>query len=331
MKICLTANSGGHLNQLLQLKEIYQDHDSFFVTNKTPFSQELAETERVFFAEQFVIKEVFKKRQFLKPLKNLRQSLSIMLREKPDVVITTGAGVSMGMCFLARLASRKLIFIESVARTSSPSTFGKLISKISNKIFVQWEDLLGFYRSGTFSGMVFDFSGKENLFVNKKPESIVVITGTYPLQFNRLLRELDALKQSGEIACNIVAQIGASDYHPREFEFFDYCGQKKLHALIESSDLVICQGGSGSIFDSVLRGKKVIAVPRLPQHDEFFDDHQVELVRKLEKLGLILGLYDDIKNLKSKIQESGSFTPDAFLMKKPQLYRDLADYLGQAQ
>lgn len=329
MKICLTANSGGHLNQLLQLREIYRDYDTFFITNRTPFSEELAQTERVYFAEQFVIREVVKKRQFLKPIKNMSQSLAILLRERPDVVITTGAGVSMGICTLARVAFKKLIFIESVARTSSPSTFGKLIGKISNKVFVQWEDLLAFYPKSSFSGMVFNFQGVEGLYCNEELRNILVITGTYPLQFNRLLSELDLLKKRGELSCGIVAQIGASDYRPEEYEYFDYCGQKKLHALIEASDLVICQGGSGSIFDSVLRGKKVIAVPRLRQYDEFFDDHQVDLVSKLERLGLILTVYDDIANLKTRISESKSFKPNPLIMKRPKIYDDIAAYLGE--
>ena len=71
MKICLTANSGGHLNQLLQLRSIYKNYEYFFITDRNAFSEELAKTENVYFVEKFVIKEIFLKHQYYKPLKNL--------------------------------------------------------------------------------------------------------------------------------------------------------------------------------------------------------------------------------------------------------------------
>jgi len=309
MKICLTANSGGHLNQLLQLKPFYENHEYFFLTNKTPFSEELSRFEKVYFVEKFIIKEMLSKLQFIKPFKNLYQTIKPFYKEKPDVIITTGAGVSLGACLIGKLIRCRIVFIESIARTNSPSTFGKLAKYIADLIFVQWRGLQTYYSNSIYSGIIFNFNNiNDDIFKTGEIKKILVTFGTYKLQFNRILIELDNLKKSGELKAEIVAQIGASDYIPENFEYFDYCGQSVMHSLISESDLIICQGGSGSIMDSLMMGKRVIAIPRLKCFGEFLDDHQLELVKEMEDAGLILAVYN-IHDLFSVIKSIEKFKP----------------------
>jgi UDP-N-acetylglucosamine transferase subunit ALG13 len=79
--------------------------------------------------------------------------------------------------------------------------------------------------------------------------------------------------------------------------------------------------------DSLLRGKRVIAVPRLPQFKEYFDDHQVELVSELENMGLILGVYD-ISRLDDTIKKAGSFIPDFTKLSNSKYDRILKEIIG---
>jgi len=306
IKICFAANSGGHLNQLLQLGGFSSRYTCFFVTDRNQFSEELAQREKVFFVEKFIIRECVRRLNFLKPLRNLWQSFLIIKREQPDIIITTGAGTAFGSCIAGKLLRKKVIFIESIARVGEPSTFGKIISPIANATFVQWKNMLKFYKRAVYSGVIFNFT--RDFSENKINNRIFVTTGTYKLQFNRVLVELDRLKETGKLAQEVIAQTGQSTYQPRHYKTFDFAPQTKIHGLVESSDIIICHGGSGSIMDSLIQGKKVIAVPRLKIFGEFFDDHQLQIVRELEKIGVILAVYD-IEDLESTIKKAATFQP----------------------
>ena len=322
MKVCLTANSGGHLNQLLQLKFLFNDKrfQCFFVTDENLFSQELSKKHSVYYVEKFVFKEIIKKKQIFKPVKNIIQSFKILFKERPNIIITTGAGTSFGSWLWGKIFA-KTIFIESIARTSEPSTFGKVFGSKSDVVFVQWENMLSHYKNSIYGGLIFSFNDIQ-FNKGKKINNIFITVGTYKLQFDRLLQEIDQLLKTKTIGCNVIAQIGASTYEPENYQYFDYCGQQKLHQLISESDVVICQGGSGSIMDSLLRGKKVISIPRLPAFNEFFDEHQMQLVGELEKQGLIIAVYD-IKNLAGAIKQAENLNPNLKDMNHSKYYEHL--------
>lgn len=307
IKICLAANSGGHLNELLQLDKFTSQYICFFITDRSSFSEELAQNKKLFFVEKFIMRECIRKGQLVKPLRNLWQSFSIIRREQPDIVITTGAGAAFGSCVAAKLFRKKVIFIESIARVGEPSSFGKMITCIANATFVQWESMLKYYKGAIYAGSIFSLNGTT---VEDKVNSLIFVTaGTYDLQFNRVLIELDRLKENGFLTHEVVAQIGRSTYRPKHYETFDYGPQTKIHKLIDLSDFVICHGGSGSIMDSLMRGKRVIAVPRLKLFDEFFDDHQLQFVQELERAGVIIAVYD-ISHLGNAIKKVQTFQPN---------------------
>jgi len=70
------------------------------------------------------------------------QALVILLRSRPDAVITTGPGVAVPVCIVARLLRRKVIFIETGSRIHALSTTGRLLYRFADLFLVQWEELL---------------------------------------------------------------------------------------------------------------------------------------------------------------------------------------------
>ena len=56
---------------------------------------------------------------------------------------------------------------------------------------------------------------------------------------------------------------------------------------MQKADMVITHAGTGAIIGGVKAGKKVIAVPRLPQFGEHVDDHQLQIVAQFGDMGLI--------------------------------------------
>lgn len=57
---------------------------------------------------------------------------------------------------------------------------------------------------------------------------IFVTLGSQKFQFNRMLVEIDRLIDEGKIIDEVFAQIGASDYKPKNFEYKDFLTQDEF-------------------------------------------------------------------------------------------------------
>ena len=68
--------------------------------------------------------------------------------------------------------------------------------------------------------------------------------------------------------------------------------REKFAEIMNSCTTVITHGGTGVIITAVKKGKKVIAVPRLAKYGEHVDDHQIQLLKQFDELGIICACYD---------------------------------------
>ncbi len=121
---------------------------------------------------------------------------------------------------------------------------------------------------------------------------IFITTGSRSFQFNRLLKAVDEAVEKGLITDLIFAQIGSSDYCIKNYEFIDFLNHDEFSKKIQESDIVLTHGGTGVIVNSAKLGKKVVAVPRLAKYGEVVDDHQIQLIRAFEQLGIVTPCYD---------------------------------------
>ncbi len=121
---------------------------------------------------------------------------------------------------------------------------------------------------------------------------IFVTVGSQKFQFNRLLKKIDELIEDGVITEVVFAQIGASDYVPQNYAYEKFLDRTAFSQKISECDKVITHGGTGVIISSVKKGKKVIAIPRLAQYGEHVDDHQKQLLKQFDDLGIIIACYD---------------------------------------
>lgn len=131
---------------------------------------------------------------------------------------------------------------------------------------------------------------------------IFITLGSQKFQFNRLLRAMDELVASGEIADEVFAQSGYSDYEPQHYRFQRFLDREEFDEMIGKSDVVITHGGTGAIIGAVKQGKKVIAVPRRAMYGEHVDDHQIQLVTQFRELNLIFEC-DDCSKLGEALQK----------------------------
>jgi beta-1,4-N-acetylglucosaminyltransferase len=93
---------------------------------------------------------------------NLLRNTVLALREvhrlRPQVIVTTGAGVAVPFCFAGRLLGARIIYIESMTRITKPSLTGRLMQPLAHDFFVQWPELLSSLRKARFEGTIFDLS-----------------------------------------------------------------------------------------------------------------------------------------------------------------------------
>lgn len=150
-KLCFAASSGGHFEQIMMLKPLMEKYDSFLITEKTMYSTDV-NNEKTYFMHQVNRKELLLP---LKMMGNSFKSLVIFVKERPDVVITTGVLAMIPICLIAKLFRKKLIFIESFAKISSPTKTGKFLYKYADQFYVQWESMLKFYPNAICFGGIY--------------------------------------------------------------------------------------------------------------------------------------------------------------------------------
>lgn len=117
---------------------------------------------------------------------------------------------------------------------------------------------------------------------------IFITLGSQKFQFNRLLKAVDQLNLKEEI----FAQIGYSDYIPKNFKYKRFMDRNEFSSYINKSDVIITHGGTGAIMGALKKGKKVIAVPRLSEYGEHVDDHQLQIIEEFKELNLLYSCED---------------------------------------
>lgn len=145
-KICIVCSIGGHLTQVLQLEEIYRKYDYFFVIDE---NRKIPAT----ISKSTYLVTPFERdwRFFI----TFYEAFRIMKKERPNLILSTGAGVVVPFALLAKIFKCKVIFIETFAAVYRPSLAGRIMYNLANKFFYQWRYLEKFYPRGCYGGSIF--------------------------------------------------------------------------------------------------------------------------------------------------------------------------------
>jgi beta-1,4-N-acetylglucosaminyltransferase len=147
MKICIACSAGGHLVEALQLMPILKSHKVFFITVDRPQSRERLKKCKAFFIEDT-------KRSPHKLTTAFFQNMKILRKEKPTVIISTGAAAAVPALFAGKILGAKIVYIESIAAVNRPASAGKVAYTISDLFIVQWRSLLKFYKKAVYGGQL---------------------------------------------------------------------------------------------------------------------------------------------------------------------------------
>lgn len=149
MKVCLVGSSGGHLTHLYMLKPFWQDKERFWVTFDKEDARSLLNDEKMYPC-------YFPTNRNLKNLiRNTVVAIKVLKKERPDLIISSGAAVAVPFFYLGKMFGAKLIYMEVFDRIDKPTLTGKLVYPIVDKFIVQWEEMKKVYPKAVNLGSVF--------------------------------------------------------------------------------------------------------------------------------------------------------------------------------
>lgn len=288
LRLCLAASGGGHVRQLLDLEPVWRDQDYFFVTEDTALGRSLAMRHPVRFVHHYALGQARLGRtgtMLRGALINLVQSWRIVRAERPDVVISTGAGAMFWTALIARLFGARFVLIDSFARFDRPSRFARLTRPFAARLVVQSAPLKGIWPDAELFDPLRLIEGEPP---PKQPLLFATVGAT--LGFPRLVETVLALKKSGQLPERVILQIGA-DSPPLEpvegVEIVETLDFEDVQTLLDDAAFVVCHGGTGSLITALRAGCRVVSMPRRFDLGEHYDDHQEEITSAFAARGLI--------------------------------------------
>lgn len=149
LKVCLVGSSGGHLTHLYMLKPFWENNDRFWVTFDKEDAKSLLENERM-------IPCYYPTNRSLKALIiNTKLAFKVIKKEKPDIIISTGAAVAVPFFYVGKLYGAKTVYIEVFDRIDASTISGKMIYPIADKFIVQWKEMKKIYPKAVNLGSIF--------------------------------------------------------------------------------------------------------------------------------------------------------------------------------
>ena len=147
-RLALVGSSGGHLLQLWVLDEFWSRYDRFWVTFNTADARSLLGSERTYWCYHPTNRNV------KNLIRNTWMALRILLRERPTVIVSTGAAVAVPYFYLGRLFGARTIYLEVFDRIDRATLTGRLVRPVTTRFLVQWPEQAALYRGSIVVGPV---------------------------------------------------------------------------------------------------------------------------------------------------------------------------------
>lgn len=144
MKVCIVSSCGGHLTEARELASAYSGHPHFFVLN----DQALLPADMI--GKTYFIAHSERDWKFLL---NLAEAFAILWRERPQVILSTGAGPAVPFALIGRyLFGSRIIYVETITSVVRPSLTGRIMYHLANDFFYQWQPLARYFPNGRYAG-----------------------------------------------------------------------------------------------------------------------------------------------------------------------------------
>jgi UDP-N-acetylglucosamine:LPS N-acetylglucosamine transferase len=147
--LLLVCSTGGHLLQLVALREAWEPFSRAWVSFDKSDTRSLLAAERVYHAYGPTNRNV------KNLVRNVAVAWRVLRRTRPKAVVTTGAGIAVPFVWLARLRGASVVYVESLSRIDAPSLTYRLIAPAVSRVYVQWPELAEALPRARYLGNVF--------------------------------------------------------------------------------------------------------------------------------------------------------------------------------
>lgn len=133
--VCLVCSHGGHLTEMLELSEAFEGHNPFYFCYDAETTRALPHAYRVPNMANNPIEFA----------KNIVRAIRIFWRERPRLMVSTGAEIALPVTVAAKLFRVPIVYIECGAQVAHASFTGRIMYWLADEFYVQWRELLNVY------------------------------------------------------------------------------------------------------------------------------------------------------------------------------------------
>ena len=131
------------------LKDFWKNYERFWVTFDKEDSKSLLKSEKMFTCSYPTNRNV------KNLIKNTIQAIKLLKKERPELIISSGAAVAVPFFYIGKLLGAKVVYIEVFDRVDRPTLTGKMVYPITDLFIVQWEEMKKVYPESVVLGSVF--------------------------------------------------------------------------------------------------------------------------------------------------------------------------------
>lgn len=142
----LVASSGGHLSQVLALRPWWSRYRRTWVTFDSSHARSVLAGEEIRWAYHPTTRNI------PNLIRNTGLAVRLLLRERPEIILSTGAGVAVPFFVLGRLLRIPTVYIEVYDRIDAPTLTGRLVRPFTTMFLAQWEEQRRFYPKAVYVG-----------------------------------------------------------------------------------------------------------------------------------------------------------------------------------
>ena len=144
MKVCIVSSCGGHLTEVRCLMPAYVSFEHFYVLNNKAILPADMQGRTHFITHS---------ERDWKFFLNLWEAFQVLRKERPDIILSTGAGPVVPFAIIGRaLFGTRVIFVETITRIRKPSMTGRIMYRLAHDFFYQWQTLQPFFPKARYAG-----------------------------------------------------------------------------------------------------------------------------------------------------------------------------------
>jgi UDP-N-acetylglucosamine:LPS N-acetylglucosamine transferase len=129
--VLLVASSGGVLLDLLALRPWWQRHDTTWIAVRAADTEIALAGQTVHWEPELLVASR------LRALPAAFRAVRLLRRVRPEVILSSGGGVAVGVFLAARLLRIPTVWIETLNQAGPPSGAARLCARMAGTVVVQ--------------------------------------------------------------------------------------------------------------------------------------------------------------------------------------------------